>query len=255
MPIKLEDTIKAKKLFGDWQESLIWSCLQKIMGDIYADNEEDPKSAMAVLGDFCFFAGKPEKDLVAYKPENCAQDFMIMVPQSEKWTELVINKFGDQARPVKRYAIKKEHNIFDKQTLRSAVSSLKPGYSMQMIDADLFALCHANEWSQDLVSQFKDYETYKKLGIGVAVLKGESLVAGASSYARYREGIEIEIDTKEEFRRNGLAYACAAKLILECLDRGLYPSWDAQNHASVALAEKLGYHFDHEYKAFEIWRY
>lgn len=255
MPIKLRDTTKAKKLFRDWQESLIWSCLQKVMGDIYVDNEEAPKSAMAVLGDFCFFAGKPEEKLVAYKPENCAQDFMIMVPQSEKWAELIINVFGDQARPVTRYAIKKEQNIFDKQTLTSAVSSLKPGYSMQMIDADLFELCHANEWSQDLVSQIKDYETYKKLGIGVAVLKGESLVAGASSYARYREGIEIEIDTKEEFRRNGLAYACAAKLILECLERGLYPSWDAQNQASVALAEKLGYHFDHEYKAFEIWGY
>ena len=110
-------------------------------------------------------------------------------------------------------------------------------------------------WCQDLVSQFRDYEMYKKLGIGFAVLKGKSLVAGASSYARYREGIEIEIDTKEEFRRNGLAYACGAKLILECLDRGLYPSWDAQNPASAALAEKLGYHFDYEYRAFEIWGY
>lgn len=116
-------------------------------------------------------------------------------------------------------------------------------------------LCRSSAWCQDLVSQFEDYETYKKLGIGIAVLKGESLAAGASSYARYREGIEIEIDTKEEFRRNGLAYACGAKLILECLNKGLYPSWDAQNQASAALAEKLGYHFDHEYKAFEIGGY
>ena len=124
-----------------------------------------------------------------------------------------------------------------------------------MIDADLFALCRSSAWCQDLVSQFEDYETYKKLGIGIAVLKGESLAAGASSYARYREGIEIQIDTKEEFRRNGLAYACGAKLILECLNKGLYPSWDAQNQASAALAEKLGYHFDYEYRAFEIWGY
>lgn len=255
MPIKLEDTTKVEKLFGDWQETLIWSCLQKVMGDIYVDNAADPKSAMAVLGDFSFFAGDAEEDLVCYKPENCSQDFMIMVPQSEEWAELIVKNYGDRAKPVKRYAIKKEQNIFDKDTLRSAVNSLKPGYTLRMIDADLFALCRSSAWCQDLVSQFEDYETYKKLGIGVAVLKGEWLAAGASSYARYREGIEIEIDTKEEHRRNGLAYACGAKLILECLDRGLYPSWDAQNLASVALAEKLGYHFDHEYKAFEIWGY
>ena len=178
-----------------------------------------------------------------------------MVPQSEEWAELIVKNYGDRAKPATRYAIKKEQNIFDKDTLRSAVNSLKPGYILRMIDADLFTLCRSSTWCQDLVSQFRDYEMYKKLGIGFAVLKGKSLVAGASSYARYREGIEIEIDTKEEFRRNGLAYACGAKLILECLDRGLYPSWDAQNPASAALAEKLGYHFDYEYRAFEIWGY
>ena len=41
-------------------------------------------------------------------------------------------------------------------------------------------------------------------------------------------------------------------LILRCLDEGLYPSEDAQNMASVHLAEKLGYEFDHEYTAYEV---
>ena len=34
------------------------------MGEIYADNGERPMSAMAVLGDFCFLAGVPNRDLV-----------------------------------------------------------------------------------------------------------------------------------------------------------------------------------------------
>lgn len=46
-----------EKLFGDWSEAIIWSCLQKIMGSIYKENLENPQSAMAVLGVFCFFAG------------------------------------------------------------------------------------------------------------------------------------------------------------------------------------------------------
>ena len=77
-------------------------------------------------------------------------------------------------------------------------------------------------------------------------------VSGASSYSSYAGGIEIEVDTREDCRRKGLAYICAAKLILECLERGWYPSWDAQNKESVALAEKLGYHFDYEYVAYEL---
>lgn len=102
------------------------------------------------------------------------------------------------------------------------------------------------------MSQFKDYDTYKKSGLGAVVLKDGELVAGASSYSRYNDGIEIEIDTRKDHRRKGLAYACGAKLILECLEKNLYPSWDAQNLASVALAEKLGYHFSHEYTAYEV---
>ena len=105
------------------------------------------------------------------------------------------------------------------------------------------------------MSQFSDYENYRNLGIGAVICKDNIIVSGASSYSRYQEGIEIEIDTKEEYRRKGLAYICGAKLILECLERNLYPSWDAHNKGSVALAEKLGYHYSHTYTAIEIWDY
>ena len=84
------------------------------------------------------------------------------------------------------------------------------------------------------------------------ILKGNEPVSGASSYTSYKGGIEIEIDTKAEYRKKGLARICGAKLILECLKRGWYPSWDAQNLKSAALAEKLGYHFEHEYTAYEV---
>ena len=86
----------------------------------------------------------------------------------------------------------------------------------------------------------------------MAILKNGKVVAGASSYTRYKEGIEIEVDTLEEERRKGLALVSCAALILKCLDEGLYPSWDAQNINSVHLAEKLGYEFDHEYTAYEV---
>lgn len=165
---KLKENVN--DIFINWNETLIWSCLQGVMGEICTNTTED--AAMAILRDFAFFAGN-----------------------------------------------------------------------------------RSNGWANDLVSQFENYDLYKKSGLGVVILKDGELVAGASSYSRYREGIEIEIDTREDHRRNGLAYACGAKLILECLKRGLYPSWDAQNQWSVALAEKLGYHFSHEYTAYEIRGY
>ena len=241
------------ELFDTWDETLIWSCLQGIMGEIYTNDEKD--AAMAILGDFAFLAGKPNKELINFKPENFKQDFIIMVPQNEMWAELIEECYGDRTKQVTRYAIKKEKDVFDISSLEQAISCMPEGYELRILEETEYNMCRANSWANDLISQYKDYNTYKALGLGVVVLKDGELVAGASSYSTYNEGIEIEIDTREDHRRKGLAYACGAKLILECLKRGLYPSWDAQNKSSVALAEKLGYHFSHEYIAYEIVGY
>ena len=67
------------------------------------------------------------------------------------------------------------------------------------------------------------------------------IVGGASSYTRYHQGIEVQIAIAPEFRRRGLAKACAAKLLLKCYEQSLYPNWDAANPASEELAKSLGY--------------
>lgn len=255
MIYELTDTNKASSLFGKWEETLIWSCLQGIMGKIYADDGNNPTAAMAILGDFAFFAGKPNIELVSYKPGWCTQNFMIMVPQNKHWQNIITQLYGERAKIISRYAIKKEPDIFDKEKLEKAAASLPEQYTLSMIDKRIYQMCKAEAWSADLVSQFSDYEAYHNLGIGAVVCKDDIIVSGASSYSRYLKGIEIEIDTREEYRRKGLAYVCGAKLILECLKQNLYPSWDAHNKGSVALAEKLGYHYSHTYTAVEIWDY
>ena len=255
MVFEIKNTEAVKHIFKEWKETLILSCLHGIMGKIYVTNTDNPVSAMAIIGDFIFYAGKPDKELVSYKPNWCKQDFIIMVPQNEEWEKLIEETYGQKTKPTLRYAIKKEHGIFNQEKLQYVVSKLSDCYIIRMIDEKLYNMCKSEEWSLALVSQFNNYDKYKKLGLGVVILENEKIVAGASSYSRYNEGIEIEIDTKEDYRRKGLAYICGAKLILECLNRNLYPSWDAQNKWSLSLAEKLGYHFSHEYKAYEIWGY
>lgn len=255
MIYEITDTSNVLTLFDNWEETLIWSCLQGIMGKIYANDLNNPTAAMAIIGDFIFFAGNPNIELVSYKPVWCTQTFMIMVPQNEHWENLITQFYKEKAEIVSRYAIKKEPHIFDKEKLEKAVASLPKQYTLSMIDKRLYRMCKSEMWSADLVSQFSSYEKYHELGIGVVICIDNFIVSGASSYSRYQEGIEIEIDTKEEYRRKGLASVCGAKLILECLKRNLYPSWDAQNKASVALAEKLGYHYSHAYTAIEIRNY
>lgn len=67
-----------------------------------------------------------------------------------------------------------------------------------------------------------------------------------------RNFTDAEGETTSEYRRMRLARASSAAHILECLDRGLYPSWDAQNPISAHLASALGYGEAREYFAYEI---
>ena len=54
---------------------------------------------------------------------------------------------------------------------------------------------------------YEDFVVFKKLGLGVLAVKDAEILAGASSYSSYSKGIEIEVDTREDWRRQGLAYA------------------------------------------------
>lgn len=252
---RITETEILEKLFENWQETMIWSGLQKLMGSAWADSEMLPQSAKIVIADFCFFAGVPNQELIRHKPEGHNSDFIIMIGQTKEWEALIEQTYSICCRKVTRYALKKEPSVFDQEHLKKVAEGMTKAYKLQLFDNNIYSQAISNQWSRDLCSQFRDYEDYKSRGLGVAITDQGRLVAGASSYTVYHGGIEIEIDTKEDYRRKGLAAACGARLILECLKREIYPSWDAQNKGSLALAEKLGYHFDKEYNAYEITGY
>jgi len=250
--MKKEDMYKINPIFDGWNETLIWSCLQGYMGNAWADDIQNPKSAQIITGDFCFFAGVPNIELVKNIPEYFSSQCILMTPQNDEWSNLIDKEYSTRCQRFMRYAIKKEPDIFDIDKLNKYVKSIHEEYKIVEIDECIYIAVQKEEWSKDLCSQFSSYSEYKKLGLGFVIMHNADIVCGASSYTVYDKGIEIEIDTKEEFRRKGLALACASKLILECLNRGIYPSWDAANKESVALSEKLGYHFDNEYVTYAV---
>lgn len=235
---------KIAPLFEGWDETLIWSCLQGCMGHAYSDDDENPSSALITVGDICFLAGTPNHQLAAQATVP------IIVPRSEDWNIVIEAVWKDKVDKSQRFAIKKEPGVFDADKLTEYANSLPKECALKLFDRELYDYSLKQDWSQDLCSQFNDYNDYKKRGLGVGVLYQGCLVSGASSYTVYNGGIEIEIDTKPEYRRKGFAAACGAQLILECLKRGLYPSWDAHDLRSVALAEKLGYHMNYPYTAY-----
>lgn len=237
---------KIAPLFSGWDETLIWTVLQGHMGYALADDDFNPKAAQIVIGAFCFFAGEPS---VAFAAKAATRE---IIPKDASWHPAIESAFGERAEQRLRYAIKKEPNVFSRETLTRYVNALPQGFSLRLFDREICAQTAREDWSRDFCDCFLSAEDFLARGIGVAAMHGKTFVAGASSYTVYDGGFEIEIDTRKDYRRLGLATACGARLILEALDRNLYPSWDAFDLRSVALAEKLGYQLDHPYPIYML---
>ena len=242
-----EQMQKLWPLVEDWPETIIRTCLQGHWGRAWADNAEAPKSARIVVGDFVFYAGEPDLEMV-----NSTEGFFresILTPQHAGWAALVEQVWGPTTEKLTRYAIKKEPDVFDRANLEKLVSGLPEGYEMRLLGKELVEQAQTEPWSWHLCGQYDGVEDFLRRGVGVGITYQGKLAASASSYSVYDTGIEIEIDTDPAHRGKGLATVCGAKLILTCLDRGLYPSWDAADLRSVHLAEKFGYHMDGAYNS------
>ena len=247
-----ENLTVVQPLFAGWPETLIYAALDGSMGHVWIS--ETNKAAQAVTGDFAFLAGDAADadaiTLAAHVPLGHPMDHLLIVPRTSAWDAVIEAVWGDRAARRERYAIRKDEHHFDTERLAAYASQLPDGYRLQPMDGLCYRLALREKWSEDFVKLFHDESDFLARGLGVMVFRGAEPVAGAASYAVYHGGIEIEIDTREDCRRMGLATASGAALVLSCLARGLYPSWDAHSRISVALAEKLGYVFDHPYTTY-----
>jgi len=243
-------------LFAGMGDTMILSCLQGHMGRAWVDDAACPRAAQIVSGDVDFLAGdsgcEGARILAAHVPDGYRSPELHIIPQYEGWHARIEEAFGPRAKRYTRYALHRDASGFDAERLEEMALKAPPEYRIVPIDARLFEQTRSQTWCKDWCSQFDDYADYQRRGVGFAALLNDEPVSGASSYTIYNDGIEVEIDTKPEHRRKGLAAACAAHLILACLKRGLYPNWDAANTKSLALAQKLGYRFDREYPAYEV---
>lgn len=237
------EMVRIQPLFEGREETMIQSCFQGIMGTAWADDRRQIGCAAIILGDFCYFAGRPDLRFAAGIFEHSVSGFMILIPDGKDWEDCIRQAYGERAVRSVRYGLKRDQDGFDRGQLSRFACQWKnmEGFELRAIDQELYERLQKESWSADFCSQYPDFETYQQLGLGFVILHDGCPVAGASSYSSFRGGIEIEIDTREDYRRRGLARICGANLILECLDRGKYPGWDAANKESMDLAVQLGY--------------
>lgn len=251
-PIEPENTGAVSALFS-FEDGLIHAGLSG-MGQVWGNHPERPTVALVCLGDFLFLGGVPVHPMegvhllrkITNKPSNAW-----LVRGAPEW-ETSLRLWGNWKLGKHQRMAFFHHTQFEKEKLQGMTKKLPEGVTLKNIDLPLYHVCMAQSWSQDFCSLYQDGEDFVKKGRGVVALRDSDLLSGASSYASYPGGIEIQVETREDQRCQGLAAACCAQLVLNCMDEGLDPSWDAANPTSTRLAKRLGYQEKGLYTVWEL---
>ncbi len=248
-------------LYEGWEETMIYSALEGVMGEIYTSvgTSGEIQNAVIRLGEFLFFAGVPSHELVSFKPASYATNFAIFVSKqdenSELWNKAFEEIYKAKAKRITRYSTKKEPHVFKTELLERTFCAIPEGYSLVSMNEELFEECRGLSWGRDFVSQYESFDSFSKNAIAVLCIYNGEIVSGMSSFSNYSGGIELELATRKDHRKRGLAKCVSAKMLWECQKRGIYPSWDAANETSLKLAEYFGYTPNGSYTAYEITDY
>ena len=137
-------------LFEGWEETMVWSCLQGVMGR--GTVSRGGCAGMIVSQDFTFLAGKPDQTLLEQAPGP------ILIPRTPDWEPVIEAFFGERAVKELRYAIKKEPGIFDRARLEGFAAALPEGYALRLIDEAMVPVLLSEEWSRDFCAAFDSPE-------------------------------------------------------------------------------------------------
>ena len=222
--------------------------LKSQIGTVYRNS--DGTTSFYDIGNFLYLAGELNSRFWEDFVRQYGLDYKIIISEDTKWQNFLHRQEG--LISFTRYSFKDKAN-FQIEFLNDLVSQLEKGYNIVPIDNRIYNSLSEEEWSQDLKGDFESYQDFSlKGGFGFVVLKNNKVIAGISSGLVYRGAVEVEVATRPNEQGNGFAKKLGAAMILESLNRDMFPLWDAHNEASKKVAEFLGYELVEPYEAFEL---
>lgn len=131
--------------------------------------------------------------------------------------------------------------------LERLLEQLPPGCDIRPVDTLLIK----RSADHDLfITAFGSLERALEQGRGVYLMAGDEILCEAFAGPPAGNLVEIGVMTYEQHQRQGYATLACAHLIQACEALGYQTYWNCakQNRASVALARKLGYRTEREYR-------
>ncbi len=186
---------------------------------------------------FIYLDGEPEEESIVRV--NLSFRNRPLVGLTKAWEKQIRAQYPDAAiyrrtmmKPSCRFSIPESIEILE-------------GYRLAGMDETAF---EQHPFSHGV--NYPSWAAFQAEGSGAVVYDGGEIVAAASSFLSLGKEVEMDISTKEAHRGKGLATACVARVLQECMERGIIVHWDAQNDVSRHMAEKFGFEAETEYSVY-----
>ncbi|MDR0314305.1 MAG: GNAT family N-acetyltransferase [Treponema sp.] len=165
----------------------------------------------------------------------------------EKWESIVENNFSVKTNDFPRYEWKFNRSIFTK------LPEIEAYYKIEKINENNVEKMVVQ--NHNPITNFWDsIEMFLEKGFGFFLSLENVIASLIFSAGVYKNEVEIDIVTNENYRNKGLGKVLSKRFINECLSRNLLPKWDCYkfNESSICLAKRLGFEIIKEYPVKQI---
>jgi GNAT superfamily N-acetyltransferase len=217
-------------------------------GRLFVDDPEQPSAAIMFRTFGFYVAGDPDNAALrsfirdAPPEPGVFQSLYGYVPVGEQWQRALLDDHGDLLEVIPRHGFRWYPTEEACRVVDGWRDRLPDGARMVEIDLEL-AKRIDQEMKQYIKIYWLSHEAYAKGGFGYCLMFGNTIASVAYAISISSTEANIDVETVERFRRQGLSMLCSSAYIEHCQSIGVVPTWDADgnNPASQALARKLGF--------------
>ena len=186
---------------------------------------------------FVYLDGEPEEESIDMVDSRFRNRPLVCLTKA--WEEQIRIKYPDAAicrrtmmKPACRFILPENIEVPD-------------GYRLAGMDEAAF---EQHPFSHG--ENYPDWPAFQAEGSGAVIYHDGEIAAAASSFLSLGREVELDVSAKESHRGKGLAAACIARMLQDCMERGIMVHWDAQNDASRRLAQKFGFEIEAGYSVY-----
>jgi len=226
-------------------------------GDVWVDNIVNPTLALVysfTVGGFSIM-GSPNdasvyddfikflREKLFFELKSKGINYFEFSVESKRTEDYILKLFSNES-------INQEDEYFYRKYEANEVQEIDH-YNIIKVDSEFIRQLQEGKYdnpeflSERLLESWGTYENYIAKSVAYVATIETLIVAVIVGTARYQDVIPIDIETKAEHRKKGLASTLTQYFVNECVDKGLVAQWNCidSNIASRNTVEKEGFKF------------